>query len=223
MALTGTDYRQQLQSLLPQGSAWPRAALAVWTSLLDAVAQEFARVDGHSRGLVDEADPRTTTELLGDWERVAGLPDGCSGLLAETQQARRNDLVSKLVGRGGQSRAYFIEVAAAFGFEVSIDEFRPFCAGISAAGDELTNGDWIFTWRVRAPAVTVVPFRAGISAAGEPVASWGNAGLECRIRQNKPAHTNVIFAYGDNYISHVLLLPDGDPFITPDGLGLSLE
>lgn len=219
----GADYRHQLQALLPRGAAWPRAAEATLTKLLDAMAEEFARIDSRSLQLIDEADPRTTIDLLADWERVAGLPDNCSGLLADTQQGRRNDLVSKLVGRGGQSVAYFIEVARALGFEIEIEEFHPFRVGLSNAGDSLTNGDWRFAWRIRAPEVTVMPFRVGQSAAGEALATWGNAGMECRIRHYRPAQTNVIFAYGPGG-GDLLLLPDGSGYVLdPTGIGLYLE
>lgn len=219
----GADYRTQLQALLPQGAAWPRAATALWTKLLDAIAEEFARIDGRALQLIDEADPRTTAEMLADWERVAGLPDSCSGLLADTQQGRRNELVSKLVGQGGQSRTYFIEVAAALGFSIEIEEFRPFRVGQATAGQALTNGDWRFAWRVRAPTVTVMRFRVGQSAVGEALATWGNAGMECRIRNYRPAQTNVIFAYGPAG-GDLLLLPDGSGYVLdPSGIGLYLE
>lgn len=205
---------------MPPGRAFPRERGNTLDSLLDAMAQELARLDARADRLTAEAVPSTTAEMLSDWERVAGLPDSCSGLLAETQQGRRNDLVSKLVSRGGQSITYFKAVAAALGFEIEIEEFQPFRAGWSQAGDPLTNGDWTFVWRVRAPEVTVTPFKAGSGAAGEPLATWGNAGLECRILKYKPAHTHVIFAYGS---MGILLLDQGDAFLTPGDLALLLE
>lgn len=220
MGFTADQYREQLKALLPPGRAFPRERGNTLDSLLDAMAQELARLDARADRLTAEAVPSTTAEMLSDWERVAGLPDSCSGLLAETQQGRRNDLVSKLVSRGGQSIAYFKAVAAALGFEIDIEEFRPFQAGWSDAGDPLTNGDWKFTWRVRAPTVTVTPFRAGAGAAGEPLATWGNAGLECRILHYKPAHTHVIFAYG---VGGVLLLDQDDVFLVATDTGLMLE
>lgn len=213
------QYREQLKALLPPGRAFPRERGTTLDALLDAMAQELARLDGRAERLASDAVPSSTAELLTDWERTAGLPDNCSGLLSETLQGRRGDVVSKLTGRGGQSPAYFIALANAIGFDVKIDEFRPFRAGSSRAGDSLTNGDWRFTWRIRAPEVTVRRFRAGISAAGERLATWGNAGLECRIRQYAPAHTNLIIAYGmPDYA--VLLTPDGTPLSIGGGLRL---
>jgi uncharacterized protein YmfQ (DUF2313 family) len=219
MAYNADQYRDHLKALLPPGRAFPRERGSTLDVLLDAMALELARIDARADQLTTEAVPATTTELLPDWESTAGLPDNCSGQLPETQQGRRNDLVSKLVAQGGQSPAYFVALAAALGFEVTIEEFRPFRAGFSNPGDELTNGDWSYAWRVRAPEVTVLPFRAGISAAGERLAVWGNAGLECRIRKYKPAHTIVLFAYGSAGGDPLLLPPDGaEVLLAPSGL-----
>jgi uncharacterized protein YmfQ (DUF2313 family) len=192
-----TDYLAQLQALLPQGQAWPRDADAALTQLLHAWADELARVDGRAADLVEEADPRTTAELLADWERVAGLPDPCVEALAgsQTTAQRRAGLAAKLTTIGGQSAAYYIALAASLGYVVSVTEFRPFTAG-SSAGDALTNGDWIFAWQVNAPQDTIVEFAAGRSCAGEPLRAWGNELLECAISRLKPAHTHVLFAYG---------------------------
>lgn len=195
MSYTAEQYRAQLKALLPSGQAFPRERGNTLDALLDAMSIELARDDARADQLVVEAIPSTTTELLPDWERVAGLPDNCSGTLADTVQGRRADLVAKLNSLGGQSKAYFIALALQLGFTVYIEEFRPFRTGLSSMGDAFTNGDWAFTWRVTGPAVAVIRFRTGQSSAGEPLASWGNSALECRFNQLKPAHTHIIFAY----------------------------
>lgn len=194
---TAADYLEQLKTLLPPGQAFPRDAGTTLHTLLDGMSIELARADSRGEALPLEANPGTTNELLGDWERVAGLPDKCAGVLEETLQGRRNALVSKLASTGGQSEAYFIGVAAALGYQVTVEEFRPFRAGLSVAGDQISNGDWVFTWRLHAPLVTIIPFRAGQSAAGEPLRLWGNDTLECKLKQLAPAHTILLFAYGD--------------------------
>ncbi|MFK0090932.1 YmfQ family protein [Pseudomonas sp. NPDC090755] len=192
---TAAEYREQLKALLPPGQAFPRDPGTTLHNLLDGMSTELARVDARAEVLLREVNPDTSLELLADWERVAGLPDKCAGTLETTVQGRRNALLAKLTATGGQSKAYFIALAAALGYQITIEEFRPFRAGMSAAGDALTNGDWIFTWRVRAPEVTVIPFRAGRSSAGEQLRAWGNDTLECKIRKLAPAHTVVLFAY----------------------------
>lgn len=195
MAGTVEGYVELLEALLPPGIAWKSEDGTSMRDLLTAMADELARVDARSEALHDEADPRTTVELLADWERVAGLPDNCA-LGVQTLQERRAALVARMTARGGQSRIFFVQLAASLGFEVSITEYRPFRAGISRAGDALTNGDWIFTWRVNAPETTITSFRSGLSAVGEPLRKWGNAALECALERVAPAHTIVLFGYG---------------------------
>ena len=197
MAHTPEEYTQLLRDLLPPGQAFRRDTGTNLERVLTGMAPEFSRVEGRADTLALEANPATTTELLVDWERVTGLPDKCSGELEETIQGRRQAVLAKLASVGGQSIPYFIEVARQLGFEINITEFRPFRAGISRAGDPLTNGpEWPFVWRANARETTIISFRAGRSAAGEPLRSWGNAALECKINQLKPAHTLALFGYG---------------------------
>lgn len=196
MVLTETDYLRQMQALLPPGPAWPKDDDALLTRMLGALAAELARVDGRVRQLVDEDDPRMAAELLLDWERVSGLPDTCVALSGQTQSIaqRRAALVARLTMLGGQSKAYFIALAASLGYTITITEYRPFRAGQSRSGDPVAT-NWQFAWQVNAPLHTVVPFRAGNGVSGDPINSWGNKLLECVISRFKPAHTTVVFAY----------------------------
>ncbi len=194
---TAAEYREQLKALLPPGQAFSRDAGTTLHDLLDGMSLELARVDGRAAVLIQEAIPKTASELLPDWERVAGLPDKCSGTLEETLQGRRSALLAKLTSTGGQSAEYFIDLAAALGYSVTIEIFRPFRVGRSCTGDSLTNGAWAFTWRIRAPAVTATSFRVGLSGTGERLRTWGNDTLECKINQLRPAHTIALFAYGE--------------------------
>lgn len=223
MARTAADYLDQLKALMPPGQAFPREGGTDMHNLLDGMAQEWARIDARGERLIIEANPFGSVELLADWERVAGLPDKCAGTLETTQQGRRNALVSKLSSTGGQSPAYFIAVAGALGYEVTISEFRPFRAGLSQAGDPLTNGDWVYTWRVNAPETTIIEFRAGLSAAGEALRTWGNDTLECKINSLKPAHTIALFGYGAIEAEAQFLAADrlffSANYVIPDDLG----
>ena len=196
MRATTAEYRALLQALLPTGGAWPRAAAAVLTKLLHGLAGEPTR--GHNRAcdLVEESDPRTAAETITDWERVTGLPDACAAAEVVTLQQRRAAVHAKLTARGGQSRQFYIDLAAALGYAITITEFRPFRVGQSTAGDPCTDEDWWFVWQVNAPETTIIEFKAGASTAGEPLRAWGNKPLECVITRLKPAHTEVQFAYG---------------------------
>jgi len=82
MAMTAEEYLSQLQALLPPGAAWPRQGDAELTAVLQALADEFARVDQSADRLIDESDPRTASDLLTGWEADTGLPDPYAGDLA---------------------------------------------------------------------------------------------------------------------------------------------
>lgn len=197
MGMTADAYREQLQALLPLGDAWPRRPDALLTKLLAALAEELARVDARSDQLLSEALPAAALELLSDWERVAGLPDACSAELATTFAERRQNVVSVLTQQGGASRAWFIAFAARLGYEIEIDEFRPFITGLSKCGDVLNGGHSVrHTWRVRVSGARYTPFRAGASQCGDLLGKITRAeDLECRLKRLKQAHTNLIISY----------------------------
>lgn len=191
-------YRDQLLMLLPPGKAFSRDPDSVIGLLAHGLADELARLDARADVLYDEADPRTTLELLPDWERVAGLPDTCTGR-PDTIAERQVALANKIASLGGQSIAYFTLLAARLGYYVEIDEFRPIEAGFGA-GDAINGDDWAFAWQVAAR-VDDGSYRAGYaefvagSSAGDLLLGWGALNLECLINRARPAHTTTIFAY----------------------------
>lgn len=184
---TAADYEQLLLKHLPRGPAWPEQ-----NNLLAGLAQELARAHGRLLDLIDEADPRTTVELLPEWERMAGLPDSCVPTESTIDQ-RRQALVSRLTNLGGQSRQYFIELAARLGYAISITEFRPHDVD-SDVDQPFYGDDWIFAWQVNAPQTTVFELTVD-GSVDDPFAWWGNAPLECALRRYAPAHTYVFFGY----------------------------
>lgn len=195
---SAADYLGMLQALLPPGAAWTREPDAVLTRVLAGLADALARVDERAHLLMEEARPWEALWLLADWETECGLPDECSQP-DETVAERRAAVVLKITATGGQNPEYFAELARAYtGLDCTVREFRPFRAGMSAAGDPLTNGDWIFTWRIHAPETVIRPFRAGQGCAGEPLRTWGNEALECALPRLAPAHTLLQFTYEED-------------------------
>lgn len=195
MALTAAEYLAQLQALLPPGAAWRRDAGSALTELLAALAEELAHIDQRVDALLAESDPRTTYELLADWERVAGLPDPCTPADASIE-ARRLSLVQRLTMLGGASRQYFIDLAAALGYPgATVTEFRPFtCA--SECEDSLTQApDWPHTWQLNL-AETRITNMTCVSACNAALRAWGDFTIECVVRRLRPAQTHVLFAYG---------------------------
>jgi len=200
-AYTAEDYTAQLLELLPKGLAWTRRIGTNIRRLLSAAAEELSRVHTLARFLLEEVTPSQTTGSLNEWEEELGLPESCVTSPATDDDSRRREIFRKANSLGGCSPAYFEELAAILGFSVKVDEYfklaQPFKAGQAVAGDALTQGPWLFTWRaqVLVPDSAVLEFTAGNGTAGTPLRWWGLEELECLFEQLKPAHTLIVFTY----------------------------
>jgi uncharacterized protein YmfQ (DUF2313 family) len=119
-----------------------------------------------------------------------------------TTTERQRRVLRKLTSTGGQSRSFFIELAAQIGLQVEIDEFKPMRSGFRS-GDACYGEDWAFVWRVRLLPFSAATglvlrserFRSGQSRSGDRLRSFSVQELECIIRRAAPAHTKVIFVY----------------------------
>lgn len=147
----GEDYAGVLRQLLPTGPAWELEDDSELQKLLRALAYSLSRVGIRVRNLLEGYDPRTTTELLEDWERVLALP-GDNPVPPTTIAGRRSGVHGKLLGNGDPSIPVFEELAAGVGYEAVVvrHPYDPFVAG-STIGSALynnTNGGWGFVWLV---------------------------------------------------------------------------
>ncbi len=190
------EFTHATYGLLPTGRAWnrDRGSLqgALWGGHADIQADVHARAGDLSEV---ESDETQTSELLPDFEAAYGLPDPCIPI-GSTQQQRRGALTARIIQGGGQSRAYFVAVAAALGFTITIDEFTPMRAGLMRAGDRVRGREWRFVWQVNVlGAGSVTRFRAGASAAGEKLTTIENTSIACVLNRIKPAHTLILFNY----------------------------
>lgn len=189
------DYATALGALLPTGRAWPRANQTVQAAVLRALGSSLQRSDNDVTNLIIGAFPSTATVMLSEWESTLGLPDDCSIGEIDGISDRQRAVVSKLISTGGLNRDYYIRVAAALGYTITITQFRQAMAGMSACGDALNGDEWPFTWRINAPETTINYAIAGGSYCGDPLASWGNKQLECTINRLAPSHLIIIFSY----------------------------
>ena len=181
-------------ALLAPGWALPRDADAVLGRLLSAPAAQLAAAEAAGAALLDEADPRGTSELLEDWERVAGLPDPCLGP-APTIAQRRARLVQQLTETRGQSPAFFVAIAQQLGVaSATITEFREHDCGQDCEAP-MHGADWRFAWRLNLPSVPVVDSTAE-DACETPLRVWGDTTVECVVLGLAPAHTIPLFGYG---------------------------
>lgn len=192
---TVDDYTGALQSLMPTGAVWPKNADAVQTAILSALANSYQQSDDAAQALLVGAFPATATILLSEWESTLGLPDDCAIGETDSIALRQKAVTSKLFSTGGQSIAYFISVAASLGYTVTISVYRQACAGMSVCGDAINGNDYPFTWLVNAPTTTISYAQCGLSYCSDPLRSWGNKQLECRLSALAPSHTIVKFGY----------------------------
>jgi uncharacterized protein YmfQ (DUF2313 family) len=199
-------YARMLKQLLPRGAAWELEPGDVRTQVLQAIADALARVDARADELMEEIDPRTSLELLEDWERLVGLPDDVVTEIPSDIIQRRIAIITKLLARGGASRAYFIGLAAAMGFLVTITEYGPLVARVGKlrVGERIYGSSWAYVWQVNvdldSPALsgwapTVEVLRVGIGRVGQRLRSRSGTLLEGVFRKLKPAHTIVQFSY----------------------------
>lgn len=194
MGLGIPDYRAAFLALLPPGIGIRRDGLSAWWKLATAMATEPWRLDGRARTLVREADPNQATELLPEWETLLALPDDCYPP-AQTLEARRAAVVSKLTGLAEPTPAGLEALATTVGEPATVVETSPALAGVLRAGDPINGEAWAYAFYVQAGATTVVDAVAGTFAAGDPLRDWGSKELECAIEAAKPAHTVAAHTY----------------------------
>lgn len=106
---------------------------------------------------------------------------------------RISALVAKVLMQGGQSRAFFIALAAALGYTITITELTPqtteFDTEVAVADEQ-----YRFIWQVNA-ALYALRELTTESGTEMPTAVWDNGLLEVVLNRYKPAHTLALYAY----------------------------
>lgn len=182
-----------LKRLLPPSSYDPNGPAL--SAELAAEGNAIDRALSSADQLLLEMDPRTASVTLADWERVYGLPDICvaaSGIVQSFAE-RRAALVALITLLGGQSPAFFIALAAALGYAITITEGSPHTTEHDSE-HPVYDEQYRFIWTVNAALYNLRELTTEDDTE-MATAVWGNTLLECRINRFKPAHTHVIFAY----------------------------
>jgi uncharacterized protein YmfQ (DUF2313 family) len=192
--MTEDEWTRMLVDLLPVGAAWPRESDTVLWRFWSAVAIEPTRIQARDCDLLAESYPCGAVELLPEWEAAVGLPNECTELVQWTTAERQALVCAWLALQGGQSPAYYIWLAALFGYTVTVAEHFPARAGQARAGCAGAT-DCPFWWTVSVAGVPQTTPRAGCYRAGEPPCGSGANIIECLIRMFAPAHTTVTFRY----------------------------
>lgn len=142
-----------------------------------------------------EMDPHTCTVTFADWERVYGLPEAYV-LAAGGEQSsaeRRAALVAKVTMLGGQTKAFYISLAAKLGYTITITEMVVHSTEQDTEA-AITDEQYRFIWVVNSELYNL---RESTTEDDTEMATvvWGNVLLEWAIRRYQPAHHYVIFAY----------------------------
>lgn len=172
---SAADYGAAASAMMPRGAAWANDPGSVQGKTMAALALAFWRSDADAVQLLADAYPATTTALLAEWEASLGLAPAAGSSALQ----RRAQIVARLVGAGGQSRARFIAFAATLGFSIQIDNFAPLRVGHFRAGDAARSRSWIDVWRVR-----VVANTGGLAVQT----------LKAELDAIRPAETTIILA-----------------------------
>jgi uncharacterized protein YmfQ (DUF2313 family) len=186
----------EVERRLPPGPAWLFRDGSLARRLLEAAAVPLAWLEERILRLLEESDPRTTVELLPDFERVYGLPDSCAPT-ATSLVARRAAVVRKINAPVGHTNEAIASVVHAFGLPCTVESHRVAAAGLAEIGDELTDEAWANSLTVHLPDPPVVWFEADWSGAGDPLAEYVGEQLECAVERVAPAHLVLVFQYDE--------------------------
>jgi uncharacterized protein YmfQ (DUF2313 family) len=192
-ALTEDDFLTSLQARLPRGRAWPRDPDSNLTAFLRGFAAAQAVAHVQQSALLTDAFPIETHHLLPEWQATLGLPDPCAGP-DQSYETQISHVKARIENTGGQSIPYLIGYAAALGFTITCTEFTTTVVG-DRVGSRLNGANWAYALQINAAAATITYARANISVVGDPLASWGNAVLECEMRRVAPGHLYLLFSY----------------------------
>lgn len=197
--MSAEAYGRQLSQLLPPGPAWTQEPNSTLQRTLRGIGESFARVHRRSDDLWRETDPRRTYEMLERWEAAFGLPDACSVQGSQTILERLQALNARVFAVSGQSREYYIALAAMLGYpNATITEYGARRHGRARMGERFGNVDWEQVWQMNLPEQKVSARRHGVSVCGERFRVWGDNYLECVISHQRQGGSIVFFSYGGN-------------------------
>lgn len=191
------DYDKSLDRLLPRGPIWQRTPGSVLDSILHAIAQELARVDAQADRVLEEADPRTSFDLLQQWFTDWGIPSACLAALADpTLEEKRRELITKITSSRSLTAQFFRDVAETLGYEADIVTYSAFTVR-DTADKSLFGTEWNTAYAMGITVRTSSEQRLFNTTwtVDQPLAVWGDRLFECLMRELVPAHVTAIFEY----------------------------
>lgn len=203
MAVNQKDYVGQIKALLPPGVAWNRDDVSSTCALMiECWAWELTRIDARIQSLIEEADPRTCIETFNEWLIQWGVPDPClelwgamtnAGLVPEVL---RKALVQKISEPGGNSLGFFVRLAKAYGYDITIFDRSGSFHVMSYITDPISAKVKPHHWYALVyKGGGTVTWHNTKGDATEPIAWWGDKIIECLLRRYCPAHTELSIGY----------------------------
>jgi len=193
---TVEDYQHQLKQLHPRGKLWTSLLRddSVYSKFLKGIATEFARIDGRVSDLLDEADPRSTVELLPGWEQGFDIPGVC-GYMGASVEERQQILTSKVIEEAKDSNQELIDVAERIDFApASITEYESHSVD-SNVDMPLYDENQRFVITLLATEKPVNAFNVDDDVDNSLGEFLPREKLICAIRERAPAHIFVLFEF----------------------------
>jgi uncharacterized protein YmfQ (DUF2313 family) len=162
-------------------------------ALLQGLGFEFFRTELLFERVYEEYDPRTTTELITEWEKLLGIPDGCISISTDIE-TRRSNVILKLTALGIQTVDDFITLAERLGYEITIDAGADF--GLFTFVFPITLFDnaqqarFAMRVNINLPPQEAFTYTFPLTFGVEKATI-----LECFFQQLKPANVKIIFNY----------------------------
>ena len=192
------SYTQQLRSLMPPGPAWASGPGTTFLQLLVAFAEELVRTHQKVLALIEESDPRTTIELLENYETVYGLPEPCIQI-PDTVAQRQRALAEKWTRHGLATPQYYQDLVRSLGFPRAIVEEFYDSTNLYKWRINIITGDAAY-WKVNEvvgePILsfnvdnTYIQWWTTIDEVNKPLRQWYLEFLLCVMNKVKPAHTH---------------------------------
>lgn len=159
--------------------------------VLLGLASELIRLRDSVNNLCEQYDPRVTEEFIDEWERTVGIPDDCIGN-SGTLEERRNNVLLKIAGINITTAKQFENLAASFGFTVTVK------SGVDVSTFPLAF-PFVLLSAAEAPFTIIVEYDASLETESFPLtfpftftASAIDI-LECLFDKLKPANTQIVF------------------------------
>ena len=114
---------EAIAASLPHGNFFEAKNIqgSTFNKLVKSFGYELQRIEAVIKNIADEHYIFYTYSLLEEWESAVGIPDNCFKVLNRTIEERQKQVIAKLALMNIQTRQEFIDLAAFFGFNITIE------------------------------------------------------------------------------------------------------